>query len=113
MRGHIFKSKPSGANIAAVAIGATAIAGLTVMFAMPKVRKTCARWLDDMVGGLKKKTSGRTDQFSGKNGGTLNWEMDRDRAEELKGPLETRKDPAVIKVASAGTTAWRDDWSSE
>ncbi|WP_461789733.1 hypothetical protein [Pedobacter sp.] len=93
----------SGGKVAAIA-GLAALAGVALIFAMPKTRKACGQWLGDTIDQLKDKLAQR------KN---ADWEQDLQKAEALKGPVKRRKDTAKINVPSAGTTAWKDEWSSE
>lgn len=93
----------SGNKVAAIA-GLTALAGIALICAIPRTRKACGKWLGDTFDQLKDKLSQH--QHS-------DWERDMQRAEELKGPVKRRKDTAKIKVPSAPTTAWKDEWSSE
>jgi hypothetical protein len=93
----------SGGKVAAIA-GLTALAGIALICAIPKTRKACSQWLGDTFDQLKEKLGQRKHS---------DWEQDMQKAESLKGPIKRRKDTAKINVPSAGTTAWKDEWSSE
>lgn len=92
-------------NKVAIVAGVAALAGVALICAIPKTRKACSKWIGDAVDGLKNRVAER------ENAGS--WEQDLDRAEKLKGPVEKRKNASKISVASAGTTNWKDEWSSE
>lgn len=96
-------TQKSGGKLAAVA-GLTALAGIALICAIPKTRKACSKWLGDTFDQLKDQMASRKH---------ADWQHDLANAEKLKGPLKKRKDAAKINVPSAGTTAWKDDWSSE
>ena len=105
---HILGHKQSTGKIAAIA-GLTAVAaGVALVYAIPKTRKACGRIIGDIVDRAKQKMGSLKN--NAKAGG---WERDLTNAEKLKGPVKNRKDASAIKVASAGTTAWKDEWSSE
>lgn len=92
-------------NKVAIVAGVAALAGVALICAIPRTRKACGKWIGDAVDGLRNRVGER------KSGG--NWEQDLAKAEKLKGPVEKRRDASKINVASAGTTNWKDEWSSE
>lgn len=101
---YLLRSKSSGAKMATV-VGLSALAGVALLYAIPQTRKTCSRWISDTFNSLKERMGA-----SNNNG---SWRKDLAHAERLKGPIEKRKNASQINVSSAGTTAWKDDWSSE
>lgn len=100
------RKQPNG-KIATI-LGLTALAGVALVYAIPKSRRACGKIIDDILDSAKRKmeNSKHTDQADG-------WQKDLESAEKLKGPIKNRKDASAIKVDSAGTTAWKEDWSSE
>lgn len=103
---HMFGQKSSGGKIAAVA-GLTALAGIALVCAIPKARRACGSLLNDVVDFAKEK-------MGASNGSSArDWERDLAHAEKLKGPVSKRKNTSAIKAPNAGTTAWKDEWSSE
>lgn len=103
MMNYLMPQKTSN-KVAAVA-GIAALAGVALICAIPQTRKACGKWIGNAVDGLKDRMAGN------KNGG--NWEQDLANAEKLKGPIDKRKNTSKINVPSIGTTAWKDEWSSE
>lgn len=97
----MFSHKPMG-NQLAVVTGLAAIAGVALVCAIPKTRNACLRWIDNMTHRMKVKSDN-----------SVSWQNDLTNAEKLKGTLKSRKNASAIKVPSAGTTAWKDEWSSE
>jgi hypothetical protein len=91
-------------NKVAVATGIAALAGVAIICAIPKTRKACGEWISNTFDNLKNMTAK-------KNGGS--WQEDLEKSEKLKGPVGRRKNTAKIQVPSAGTNAWKDEWSSE
>ncbi|MNK00657.1 hypothetical protein D3C87_184460 [compost metagenome] len=92
-------------NKVAIVAGVAALAGVALICAIPRTRKACGKWIGSAVDGLKNRFAER------KNEG--NWERDLASAEKLKGPVEKRRNTSKINVPSAGTTNWKDEWSSE
>lgn len=99
---YILKGKTT--NNTAMVVAGAALAGLALVCAIPKARNVCAKALKNALDFAK-------DKFSSTSG-TKDWEADLANAEKLKGPVEKRKTPS-IKVSSAGSSAWKEDWSSE
>lgn len=110
----IFNGRSATNNYAAYA-GIAVLAGVALVCAIPKTRKACSNWLSERVDDIKHSFSSMsrpqtTEPVMGYN---TKWMSDMDRSEHLKGPLKKRKNPSAINVPSAGTSAWRDEWSSE
>lgn len=108
LRDYLLNTAPKGKLMAAA--GLTAIAGAALLYAIPQTRKVCGRWIRSAVDGVKDKFVGETKPRRSEAG---NWQQSLAKAEHLKGPLGKRRDTARINVPSAGTSAWRDEWSSE
>ena len=100
---YILKGKTTH-NTAMIVAGAAALAGLALVCAIPKTRNACGKALKKALDFAKDKVSSTSY--------AKDWEADLANAEKLKGPVEKRKTPS-IKVSSAGTNAWKEDWSSE
>lgn len=101
---YILKGKTTH-NTAMIVAGAAALAGLALVCAIPKTRNACRNAFKKVLGFAKDKVSSVNDDVK-------DWEADLVNAEKLKGPLDKRKTPS-IKIPSAGTSAWKEDWSSE
>ncbi len=86
-------------------IGAAALAGLAVLYALPKTRKMAVSWVTKGMDFLKSETP-PTKSAS-------NWQQQLATAENLKGPVEKRKDASRISADTEATSHWKDDWSSE
>lgn len=104
---HLLGQRSSGNKIATV-VGLTALAGVALVCAIPKTRRACNSWLGNVVDDVKERIADAK-----KSPDEKSWEQDLANAEKLKGPMKNRKDATAIKVPSAGTTAWKDEWSSE
>ena len=100
-----FLTPQRNTNKVAIVASIAALAGVALICAIPKTRKACGKWIGNAVDDFKNRIAER------KNGG--NWEQDLANAEKLKGPVEKRRDASKISVASAGTSSWKDEWSSE
>ena len=75
-----------------------ALAGIAVICAIPKTRKFCLNWINKTMQKVKQRK-----ELNGSN----TWRDHLNKAEDLKGPVTKRKDTSKIKVASAGTNAWK------
>ena len=105
---HILKGKTTN-NTSAIIAGTAVLAGLALVYAIPKTRNACQKLFKKALDFAKDKVS---DAGWSTNNQAKDWEADLANAEKLKGPMDKRKTPA-IKVSSAGTSAWKEDWSSE
>lgn len=92
-------------NNMAMAAGIAVVAGVALVAAIPQTRKICSKWIGNAFDGLKNRMANAK--------GSGSWEQDLARAEKLKGPVDKRRNTAKIDVPSAGTNAWKEDWSSE
>lgn len=102
---YLLKNRTSGTKIATVA-GLSVLAGAALLCAIPQTRRACGRWINNAVDGLKERM--------GNNGnGERSWRKELANAEKLKGPVDKRKNASQINVPAAGTSAWKDEWSSE
>jgi len=102
---YLLKNRTSGTKMATVA-GLSVLAGAALLCAIPQTRRACGRWINNAVDGLK----GRMGNNGNESG---NWKQDLANAEKLKGPVGKRRNASQINVPSAGTSAWKDEWSSE
>jgi len=99
------------ALIAGLATGAA----ISVLFAPRSGRKTreqllnSATELTDQLTLLFKAEKATAEQEEGDHTIEDVREQTRAHADQLLGPEKKRKNPQVIKVASAGTTAWKDN----
>ncbi len=103
MMNYLMPQKKS--NNMAMAAGIAVIAGVALVTAIPHTRKICSKWIINTLDGLRDRMA------KNRNGGS--WEHDLASAEKLKGPVNKRRNTSKIDVPSAGTNAWKEDWSSE
>lgn len=103
MIGSQFLRTKSHSNIALMATGAVALAGVAIICAMPKTRKAFGRWINHVLANTK--------QHINKRSG--NWERDLANAQKLKGPMAKRRNATKIDVQGVASPAWKDEWSSE
>ena len=86
-----------------ILVGAAVVAGAALIYSIPKTRVACGKLLGKVFDAFRLGASNGKSHTEGNN-----WENDLANAEKLKGAVNKRKTPA-IKVASAGTTAWKED----